>query len=308
MSDQELSQQQVLPNHRCPNCYAVLTGPYCSSCGQSQKAPNRFFLTLVNEAFEDVFSFNSRTAKTLFGLLFKPGLLTTEYFAGRRARYIPPLRLYLITSILFFFSLGLQNTFNPNDGNIIYSGDRSEENQLEIDAEINAEMDALAFDFLSPEQNEWLTDKVRTQINKGIDLYSRNPGQIADQLLELIPQVMFFLLPLFALFMKLIYLGSGRFYTEHLVLAVHNHSFLFLALLLLEALELLTGTSLEIVSEPAITIINLWIPLYIYLSLRIFYGDTYLLTLSKYFLLVISYFSLFLLGILGIVLWSLMSI
>jgi hypothetical protein len=96
----------------CPNCKTPLHGQFCSECGQNQKGIDRFLLTLVNEAFEDLFRWNSRAWRTLFGLMFKPGFLSKEYFKGRRARYVQPIRLYFITSIVFFVVLSVVNFFS----------------------------------------------------------------------------------------------------------------------------------------------------------------------------------------------------
>jgi hypothetical protein len=43
-------------------------------------------------------------------LWFKPGKLTQEFVAGRRASYLPPFRLYLVLSIIFFLAASLSNT------------------------------------------------------------------------------------------------------------------------------------------------------------------------------------------------------
>jgi hypothetical protein len=93
----------------CPNCGHPLKGPFCFDCGQRQRNIRRLFLSLVSEAFEDLFSLNSRTSRTLGNLMVRPGFLTNEYSAGRRARYIPPLRLYLISIFLFVLFLSLIN-------------------------------------------------------------------------------------------------------------------------------------------------------------------------------------------------------
>jgi len=57
---------------------------------------------LIKEAAEDISHLDSRLWRTMQPLLFKPGFLTNEYLAGRRARFIPPFRLYLALSIIFF--------------------------------------------------------------------------------------------------------------------------------------------------------------------------------------------------------------
>ena len=45
---------------------------------------------------------DGRFWSTLWLLLVRPGQLTLEYFAERRARFVPPVRLYLVISIVFF--------------------------------------------------------------------------------------------------------------------------------------------------------------------------------------------------------------
>src|SRR5204863_10124022 len=42
---------------------------------------------------------------TIALLILKPWLLTNEFLAGKRVRYVNPLRLYLLAGILFFFAV-----------------------------------------------------------------------------------------------------------------------------------------------------------------------------------------------------------
>ena len=87
----------------CLNCGTELKGPFCYYCGQPDKNLMRFFPALLRELLEDTFDFDSRFLRTLKPLLFKPGKLTRDYLDGRRFRYVPPLRLYVFSSIAFFF-------------------------------------------------------------------------------------------------------------------------------------------------------------------------------------------------------------
>lgn len=86
----------------CLNCGAVLVGQYCGQCGQ--RATNRLISLweLMRDAFGDLFELDSRLWRTLVPLLVRPGLLTRDYLEGRRARYMPPFRMYLILSLIFF--------------------------------------------------------------------------------------------------------------------------------------------------------------------------------------------------------------
>jgi hypothetical protein len=94
---------------QCKNCHTPLTGPFCHQCGQPDKSIIRFFGDLVRELLEDIISLDSRAARTLVALLFRPGYLTREYIAGRRFYYVPPLRLFLITSLFCIFVIWLIN-------------------------------------------------------------------------------------------------------------------------------------------------------------------------------------------------------
>ena len=86
----------------CQNCGAVLSGQYCAACGQRARVRIISLWHLIREAVGDLTHLDSRLWRTMGPLLFKPGLLTNEYLAGRRARFIPPFRLYLGLSIIFF--------------------------------------------------------------------------------------------------------------------------------------------------------------------------------------------------------------
>src|SRR6516165_4666774 len=87
---------------RCDNCGAAVSGHYCAACGQRLEAPVQSLWHFTQEATEDLTHTDSRLWRTLGALLFRPGYLTREFLAGRRARYLPPVRLYLVISVLFF--------------------------------------------------------------------------------------------------------------------------------------------------------------------------------------------------------------
>ncbi len=90
---------------RCPNCQSPILRAYCADCGQ--KRPDRDDLTLRalgTEAFDELFSADSRLLSTLRSLAIAPGEVIHDWFEGRRARWVAPLKLYLITSALYFFS------------------------------------------------------------------------------------------------------------------------------------------------------------------------------------------------------------
>jgi hypothetical protein len=89
-------------NPDCMNCGTRLRGQYCGTCGQKARGRMISLWELVSDAFGDIFELDSRLWRTLVPLLFRPGKLTADYLAGRRARFMPPFRTYLVLSLLFF--------------------------------------------------------------------------------------------------------------------------------------------------------------------------------------------------------------
>ncbi|MBK7012472.1 MAG: DUF3667 domain-containing protein [Xanthomonadales bacterium] len=93
------------PLRTCPNCGAPAHGPYCYACGQSEKGMIRHLSEVMSDLADIVFNVDSRIFRSLWDLYFRPGYLTTEYVAGRRARYVTPFRLFFFLSIIAFFSM-----------------------------------------------------------------------------------------------------------------------------------------------------------------------------------------------------------
>src|ERR1044071_4817461 len=91
----------------CANCGQPLAGEYCAACGQRHEPHVHTVGHFAGEAFESIPLAVSRLWRTLLYLLIRPGFLTREFFAGRRVRYLPPFRLYLVISVLFFLVVGL---------------------------------------------------------------------------------------------------------------------------------------------------------------------------------------------------------
>jgi len=95
----------------CLNCGTRLRGQYCGLCGQRARSRLISLWELISEAFGDLFEIDSRLWRTLIPLLARPGRLTRDYLEGRRARYMPPFRTYLVLSVIFF----VVAFFDPRD-------------------------------------------------------------------------------------------------------------------------------------------------------------------------------------------------
>ena len=93
-----------MKNKKCKNCDQPLNGGYCSNCGQRDIELLKF-KKLIKDFFDHHLDLDSRIFRTIKYLMFRPGFLTIEYWNGRRARYVPPFKIYLLTSFLYFMVL-----------------------------------------------------------------------------------------------------------------------------------------------------------------------------------------------------------
>lgn len=280
----------------CPNCFTEISGPFCATCGQEQKELKKYIWTLTGDFFDDVFKLDSRASRSLFAIFFKPGFLTAEYFAGRRARYVPPVRLYLVISFLFFFILPLFMQMLPKEMNqIVIAGEDGQPTENWRD-ELDENPGNVRLDWLTEEENKKLTKKLNTQLSKVLDQLQEDPASVFMEFMDLLSAVIFFLLPVFAILLKLTYLGSGLYYSEHLLLSIHNHCFLFLALFTTSVLGFAEGTSIGPIADVIESAIVIWIPIYIYLSMRRVYPYGPVVTFFIFSLLGAAYWTLALAG------------
>ncbi len=88
------------PVKRCLDCGAALEGKFCSECGQRAQLRSLSLTTLTHNVIHDLAHLDSRVWRTLHALLLRPGYLTNEFLAGRRTRFLPPFRLYLVLSVI----------------------------------------------------------------------------------------------------------------------------------------------------------------------------------------------------------------
>ncbi|MCH8865635.1 MAG: DUF4286 family protein [Proteobacteria bacterium] len=115
----------------CLNCSARLRGQYCGHCGQRARGRLISLWELIADAFGDLLEIDSRIWQTLIPLMIRPGRLTHDYLKGRRARYMPPFRMYLVMSVIFF----VVAFFDPREElSLFFEPQPSEVTEVESDA------------------------------------------------------------------------------------------------------------------------------------------------------------------------------
>lgn len=92
----------------CPNCGTVLAGRFCHVCGQRKiEDRERTLRHFLYQFFGSTFFLENNFIKSLWLLIAKPGFLASEYLAGKRKRYMPPISLFLLINLIYFFSVSL---------------------------------------------------------------------------------------------------------------------------------------------------------------------------------------------------------
>jgi hypothetical protein len=117
-----MSDDPLAPDRRalCLNCGTALTGPYCHACGQSSQSPLIPLGTFLREGLSEILSLDGLQLRSLRALVTRPGLLTAEYLAGRRARYVHPVRLFAWLGVLSY----LLARFLPAESLVFSAGPR----------------------------------------------------------------------------------------------------------------------------------------------------------------------------------------
>lgn len=371
----------------------MLQGDYCHQCGQSAHNPLEHVGHAIEEVFESFWHLDGRIFRTL-RQLFVPGRVAINYLAGHRVRYIPPLRLFVILSLLTFFIGKL--VLNVGEG-VRMEGVEAEIGRAQTIAEVEQIRDRLLAPIEKAEQaaaktpganpaliaarvriqgeaasriaelreqaakaqapadatdrgttpddnvapakvtvsplaqgdddsswvcrfnerpfdaktnpvkaawmpgfaNRWLNARIGRGCENIKDA-DRNGERLFQQFLGAIPTALFLLMPLFALLLKLLYLGSGRTYLEHLVVALYSHGFLLLMLL---ALFMLSAASNA--GAPAwftglgYAAIWIWMPIYLLLMQKRVYRGGWFTTVLRYvvigtvYMLLVSFATLY---------------
>ena len=117
------------PFTHCEDCGAELHGRYCSNCGQVAVDYHRSFRHVVADVAESFLNWDSKFTKTLLLLVIYPGWLTNQFVAGRRTRYLHPLRLYLLVSIVFFLCV----RFAPIQTRPVVAADMTPKDRAEVE-------------------------------------------------------------------------------------------------------------------------------------------------------------------------------
>jgi hypothetical protein len=265
---------------RCENCGALVTSRFCPDCGQRKEHATYSVWHFLREATEDLTHADSRLWLTLSALLFRPGYLTREFFDGRRARYLPPIRLYLVLSVLFFLTAGA-TAFVHSSPTAGAARDSPQAQTQDVYPQVRPDCSALHYE--GP-WSGWLQSKLVASCHEVALDHGR---ALEEEFAHSLPRALFVFLPLLALFMKLMYFRPRRYYVEHLLFFVHDHAAVFLLLTLSWLVDrLLPWAALGGLVKLGI---GIYLPVYLYRSMRRVYQQGHWLTSLKFATLALAY-------------------
>ena len=323
----------------CDNCGAEKHGRFCAICGQNDRDYNRSLFSVIFDFFRELFEVDSKFGRTLKTMFLEPGVLAIEFRNNRRANYITPIRLYLFSSILFFFMVSLlaQRTVEPPPFELKDLAEIREEAQAARESVVIKRLSEYVDQrtryfatqiYMRPEEAtskqffELLTIPLMSDKPVG-ERYKRalpyivkatyQPRQWFDDFLNNLPVVMFLLLPLLVLMLALFNAGKGIRLVYLFIFAMHAHtvfflvrsvSLFFLHFLIIDQTEY---ESLISAASWAGFVINIGLFVHTYIAYKRFFGDSHAKSIFKFLGLSILYWIVVVVGILAYMVFTIVS-
>lgn len=280
----------------CNNCHEALEGKFCSNCGQSAKKLRFGIISIIHDALEGMFAFDSKLTNTLKPLILRPGFLTSEFIKGRRVRYTPPFKMFLFASFIAFLLIGRNHTPEINSENKdldkIAEDIKLEINSKDISPKAkknNIDID-VKFDDYEKEENDTEEQETLIAIKKLINTYKLNPSIITDSFFKNISHSIFIILPIFAIILAIFFFNYKLFFLEHLLNSLYFHIFILIIIIFF---ELSSYIPLEIIGNNN-DIIFICIPIYLLFLLKNTYKNSWVKTSIKFIFIGIIHISLLL--------------
>lgn len=261
------------PASSCPTCGEALVGDYCHACGE--KRPEARDLTVrhfVEDAAKELTSLDSKLYHTLRALLFRPGLLTLEWIAGRRGRYLKPLNLCLALFAVQIFAYTVTKQASMFNIAMIVDNERQMSEQMHLpNGGVYGRLFARA-SARKGESVETLEDTVNEKWQRNVSLLQ--PAQIL----------------ILAVLLQLLYIFSRRYFVEHLVFSMHFLAFTTLTTTLMWPVYFFLGiapTRYNMLVAVSKFLLDIF---YMFIALRAVYRGSHAFAVLRAFVLFVGYF------------------
>lgn len=262
-------------HRQCANCSTPLLGHYCYFCGQSTHDYHRSFKHLLWEAVEGFTHLDGRLVQTLPLLLFRPGKLARDHFDGRRARHIPPFRLFLTSVLLLVLVMELTvhvqfGKFANVNGHLVIENQQGQPLQASPTAQQGLKEAANDKDVavvMASVGVKRFQDRMQQWAAEHLGRASANPEYFTSLLFAWAHRLAILMLPIMALQLAVLYAHRRRFYAyDHFIVSMQFLSFCFL---LWTAVALLPNAA----AGSFATVLTVWMPINLWQTLRGAYGS-----------------------------------
>ena len=319
------------PFSHCENCGTELKGHYCFQCGQAAVDYRRSFRHVIIDILDSFLNWDSKFFATLAWLIVRPWHLTNEFVRGRRVRYLHPIRLYLLASILFFFVVNWWAREIHTDPRAFEEDDRRQSTEAtqnqDLTGGVRQKVEA-ALQGASPTPGlpvepqgtpqpkhrggqsrllefdkddasatpfeKWLETRAKEKMGE----HGTKMDLFVKTLLSNLPYMMLCCIPLFALVLKILYIRRRIFYIDHLVYALHIHSFAYASLMLIGVITIgVTRVASGALAGWLIALLWIAFAVQIFLSIRRVYRQGWIKTVIKFWLGGVVYLVILLLGL-----------
>lgn len=293
------------PAEACRNCGAPLAQPrphYCGHCGQETSLKPPTVGEYLQQFGGSYVAMEGALWRTLLLLLFRPGRLTQEYFAGRKRRYVLPLRLYLTISVVALLALQWSGAMQPPSDKPMFQldGDGKHSGSTLLDQGDFTVMDIGSIvagvqkgQFVCKGLPASWCERLRGRFMLDAKGMEREMRQVPERFVKHWGSAMFTLLPLYGLLLKLVYLNRRMRWSEHLVFALHLHAFIFsMVIVQLAGIEWVRGLAI------------LAMPVYSVIALQVVYGGRWWATTLRVMTLGFLYFVAFVTAMAFVAIWA----
>ncbi len=286
----------------CLNCGYPLVGKYCGNCGQKAYLHKDSFFHMVIHFVADYFHYDNKFWLTIKALFTKPGVATLEYNEGKRGRYLNPIPLYIFVTTIFFlvvFSFDVDRESNVNEKSVLKQTDSistiDTSNHISVDLgswrpiyKTKEAYDSAQLALPAGQRDHffrtYVTRKVLRIENETTDATNERALLFLKKNFS---KVFFVLLPLFAFFLKILYLKRKIYYIDHLIFSIHFHIVCFL--LILVYILIASLVSIKGFDDYFALVFVIGIGIYLFLALRKVHHSSVAVTLLKQFVLLFLY-------------------
>lgn len=276
----------------CKNCNCKLEQNFCPNCGQKKFNSNASLYEVFNEWIDEHFGMSGKLWKTITVLMSKPGELSRLFMEGHVVSYIRPVRLILVTSVIFILlakSFGLSIV----QSNMIFNN--GEEKSFNLNPELglfyledckasSLNNSKLYQDYLKT-QNITKKDKSDDDDKKKLEFILDNFCELSEYTYETLTYFLWIVIPLLSLVLWFFHRKTYPSLLPHFIFSFHQHSFIFVLCILSSLAFVVFG----IYTSQAFIFCLLWICIYFFLASKKFYKDTWKISFVKSFSSLVLY-------------------